>query len=119
MPRTRDVIVPNAVKGIEDVIVTHTKTKRGTRTREKVIPVVLPKPEGSGQSSKSKKGSPANSQPNTPGSERAIPTEVPAEYVEDAQFPGEQDYGFPDPIAEPRRPQASVCALPNPHGWPH
>src|ERR1700691_3372884 len=56
MPRARDIIVPDAVMGIEEVVIKHTKTKMGTvRTTEKVVPVLRPQKESSGQSSRSKK----------------------------------------------------------------
>jgi hypothetical protein len=44
MPQCWDVIVPDALKGIKEVVVTHTKSKWGTiRTKERVVPTVLPK----------------------------------------------------------------------------
>ncbi|KAH9011462.1 hypothetical protein EDB84DRAFT_1445140 [Lactarius hengduanensis] len=56
MPRSRDVIVPDIVDGIEEVVIKHTKTKRGTiRTTEKVVPVVRPQKERSGQPSRPRK----------------------------------------------------------------
>jgi hypothetical protein len=119
MPWARDVIVPNAVKGIEEVVVTHTKKKRGTYTTEKVVPIVLPKPKGSRQSSKSKKGLPSDPWPNNPRPKRAIPTEVPAEWLEENQFLDEQEYGVLDPIVEPSQPQVTVCGRFDLRRWPH
>ncbi|KAH9019846.1 hypothetical protein EDB84DRAFT_1441986 [Lactarius hengduanensis] len=56
MPRSRDVIVPDIIDGIEEVVIKHTKTKRGTiRTTEKVVPVVCPQKERSGQPSRPRK----------------------------------------------------------------
>ena len=121
MTRMIPVKVPNALKGIEEVVVTHTKTKNGTiESKEKVVPIILTKGKRSGQSSKPKpkRSSPANLQLHTPEPERDIPTEVSTQHIEDSQFPaeqdsqfpGDQDYGFPDPVVEPSRPQATVCA---------
>ena len=124
MPRMNPVAVPNAVRGIEEIVVTHTKTKSGTITSsEKTVPIVLTKGKKSGQSSKPKKRLPANPQlptpepeGNIPEPEGNIPTEAPTEYapteyVGDTPFLGEQDYGLPDLIVESSRPQATVCAV--------
>src|ERR1700744_1696232 len=48
--------VPAVEKGIEEVIITHRKTRRGVRTTEKTVPVLVPSKEKSEQPSSSKKG---------------------------------------------------------------
>jgi hypothetical protein len=109
MPRTRDEIVQNAVRGIHEVVVTHTKTKQGTiRTKEKLVPVVLPpKPERSGQSSKSKKKSPPHIQSeDVQGQQRTIPTTGGAEenpYLDDHEL------FLPEPTVEESQPRSTVC----------
>jgi hypothetical protein len=56
MPRARDVIVSDAMRGIEEVVIKHTKTKRGTVwTTETVVPVLHPPKEKLRQSSQLKK----------------------------------------------------------------
>ncbi|KAH9024662.1 hypothetical protein EDB84DRAFT_1564332 [Lactarius hengduanensis] len=56
MPRSRDITVPDIVDGIEEVIIKHTKTKRGTiRTTETIVPVIKPQKKPSVQLSRSKK----------------------------------------------------------------
>jgi hypothetical protein len=107
MPRCRDVIVPNAVKGIEEVVVTHTKTKRGTiRTKEKIVPVVLPMQERPGQTSKSKKNSPPQlNSSDTHVPEKVIPTAHPAE---DNPYLDDQEYLLPDPTTEESQQRATV-----------
>ena len=105
MPRAWDVIVPNAVPGIEEVVVTHTRTKRGgTRTKEKVIPVVLSSLAGS---SKSKKGSKTRLPPTAQDSASDVTAQDPTEYPEEHQFIDEQDHGILDPKAQPHQ-QSSV-----------
>ena len=109
MPRTRDEIVQNAVRGIHEVAVTHTRTKQGTiQTKEKLVPVVLPKPkpEHSRQSSKSKKKSSPHVQSNYVEGERAIPsTSCPDEnpYLDD------QELFLPEPAVEENQPRSTVC----------
>ncbi|KAH9008300.1 hypothetical protein EDB85DRAFT_2164631 [Lactarius pseudohatsudake] len=56
MPRSRDITVPNIMDGIEEVIIKHTKTKRGTiRTTETIVPIIKPQKKPSVQLSRSKK----------------------------------------------------------------
>jgi hypothetical protein len=108
MPRTRDVIVPDAVKGIDEVVIKHTKTKRGTvRTTEKVVPVVRPPKEKSGQSSRSKK---REKQPQilpdeAEGSGGAIPI------IDDTQthLYIDEQYDLPEAAPGDSQPQATVC----------
>lgn len=111
MPRTRDVIVPNAVQGIEEVVIKHTKTKRGTvRTTEKVVPVIRPPKKQSGQPSRSKKRPQPQSQPEeAEGSGGAIPTTTETDDAQTHQFMDEQEYDLPDVAAEDRQPQPTVC----------
>lgn len=118
MPRAQDIVVSNAVKGIAEVVVTHTKTRSGiVHTREKVIPVVLSGAEWLGQSSKAKKGSPSNPKPNLQGYSTAIPTEGPTEYTEAHQFPEEHEYSAPDLTAEDCPPQVTVCTPSDLYEW--
>jgi hypothetical protein len=81
MPRGRDVIVPDIVDGIKEVVIKHTKTRRGTvRTTETVVPVLRPQREKFKQPSKSgKKGKQARTQPdNAEGSHRpSLTTDIP------------------------------------------
>ena len=108
MPRSRDVVVPKAVRGIEEVVITHTKTKRGTvRTKEKVVPVVLPKPDGSGQSSKLRKQVPLQ-KVSGPGID-----DHSTDNVQTDQWPNEQGYDDLGPAVEDSPPQATVCANAN------
>jgi hypothetical protein len=110
MPRTRDIMVPNAVQGIEEVVIRHTKTKRGTvRTTEKVVPVLKPPNKKSGQPSRSKKRPQPQSQPDgAEGSGRAIPA-IETDDTQTHPFVDEQEYDIPDVAAEDTRPQATVC----------
>jgi hypothetical protein len=108
MPRTRDVIVPDAVKGIEEVVIKHTKTKRGTvRTTETVVPVVRPPKEKSGQSSRSKKkGKQPQIQPDeAEGSGGALPI---IDNTQTHPYMDEQ-YDLPDAAPEDSQPHATVC----------
>lgn len=110
MPRNRDEIVQDAVRGIHEVVITHTKSKQGTiRTKEKLVPVVLPKPkpERSGQSSKSKKKSPPHiHSEDVQGQQEAIPSTGGAEenpYLDD------QELFLPEPGVEESQPRSTVC----------
>jgi hypothetical protein len=105
MPRTRDVIIPDAVKGIQEVVIKHTKTKRGTiRTTETVVPVLRPPKEKSGQSSRSKKkGKQPQIQPDdAEGSGGAIPI---IDHAQNQLFTDEQEYDPPDPAPEDSQPR--------------
>jgi hypothetical protein len=107
MPRSRDTIVPDAVEGIEEVVIKHTKTKRGTiRTTEKVVPVLRPQKEHSRESSRSKKGTQHRIQPD--GSEGSG---VPTLTMGDKQIPqymDNQEYDLLDVAEEDTQPQATV-----------
>jgi hypothetical protein len=106
MPRARDVIVPDAVKRIEEVVIRHTKTKRGTiRTTETVVPILRSPKKKSGPSARSKKkGTQPQMQPDdAEGSGRGIPT------VETYPYIDEQEYDLPDAVPEGSQPQATVC----------
>jgi hypothetical protein len=109
MPRSRDMIIPDAVEGIEEVVIKHTKTKRGTiRTTEKVVPVLHPQKERSGESSrtKKKKGTQHEIQPDvSEGSGRPTPTMGDKQIH---QYVDNQDYDLLDGVEEDTRPQASV-----------
>ncbi|KAF8262069.1 hypothetical protein EI94DRAFT_1705049 [Lactarius quietus] len=104
MPWARDVIVPNAVPGIEEAVVKHTRTKMGrTRTTEKVVPVILP---SLAASSKSKKVSRDKVKPIVQESERAIPTQGLTEHAEEHEYPDEHEYGRPEFTTQDSQPQA-------------
>jgi hypothetical protein len=107
MPRTRDVIVPNAVKGIEEVVIKRTNTKRGTVTSQKVVPVVLPTIQKGESSKMKKKDSELQDQSSKDNqSEMAIHTDA----IDDtqAQLFGEHEYDFPEHVAEEHHPQVTV-----------
>lgn len=99
MPRARDAIVPVAVKGIEEVVSMHTRTKRGTiRTTEKVIPIVRPPRENSRQ-------------PGRPIKKGKQP-EIQTNHVEDSEgtipiMDHTQEYDLPD--VSPEHSHATVC----------
>ena len=105
MPRTRDVIVPDAVNGVVEVVTRHTRTKRGTiRTTEKVIPVLRPTKETSGESSKSKKK--GKKPPNRPEDAEGFGGAIPV--MEDTQaYTGDHEYDPPD-LAPDSPPQGTV-----------
>ena len=111
MPRARDTIILNAVKGVQEVVIRHTRTKRGTiRTTETVIPIVRPPTDTSGQSSRSKK---KGKQPQIPADDaqasgQAIPI------IDDTQaipHMDEQEYDFPDAAPENSRSPVTVCII--------
>jgi hypothetical protein len=116
MPRTRDVIVPNAVKGIDEVVVKRTNTTRGTLTSQKVVPVVLPTiQKGESSRMKKKKGSELQDQSSKDNqSEMAIHTDTANDTQ--AQFLGEHEYDFTEHVAEEHHPQVTVCIRVNLHG---
>lgn len=108
----RDVIVPVAVKGIEEVVIKHTRTKRGTiRTTETIIPIVRPpKEKKAGQTSRSrKKGNQAQSQPAKPdrsGGGGGVPT---IDNTQTDQYIDEDLYEDLEAPPDTRQPQA--CAV--------
>jgi hypothetical protein len=110
MPRTRDVIVPNAVQGIEEVVITHTKTRRGTiRTTEKVVLILQAPTKQSKRPSRSKQRTKLQSQlDEAEGSGGVIPTTTEADGVQTHLFMDEHEYEPPDGAAEDSRPQATV-----------
>jgi len=102
--------VPAVEEGIEEVIIKHTRTKRGVRTTEKVVPVLIPSKVKPGQSSRSKKGKQCQLDPEL---EMAQGSEVQFPSMEDTQahqFIDEQVDDLPDVEDEQGQPQASVCA---------
>ncbi|KAH8999650.1 hypothetical protein EDB86DRAFT_3075718 [Lactarius hatsudake] len=109
MPRGRDVIVPDIVDGIEEVVIKHTKTKRGTiRTTEKVVPVVRPQKERPGQPSRSRKTGPKPQH----HAETANTSETPVHTPEDPHmypYTDEQQYPLQD-TTEDNLPQPSTQA---------
>ena len=110
MPRMRPVDVLNALDGFEEVVVTHTQTATGTRTKKKIVPIVLPTPGRSGES-KSKKDSPAIPWRSPARAKIETPTGDLTEFIEDTPFLGGQDYEVLDLIADPSSPKASVCPI--------
>jgi hypothetical protein len=99
--------VPAVEDGIEEVIIKHTRTKRGVRTTEKVVPVLIPSKEKPGQSSRSKKGKQRQlGLEQVEGSEGHSPT---IEDTQAHQFLYEQVDDFPDVEPEQGQPQANVC----------
>src|ERR1700761_6367765 len=111
MPCSHDVFVPDIVEGIEEVVIKHTRTKCGTiRTTEKVVPVVRPQKEKSGQPSRSHK---KNTQPQVQAetaevSGRSIPThgDLQIGLYTDEQYMDEQQYSLHD-AEEYGQPQAT------------
>jgi hypothetical protein len=99
--------VPAVEDDIEEVIIKHTKTRRGVRTTEKIVPPVISSKEKPGQSSRSKKGKQRQMDPEqVEESERHLPT------IDDAQahqFLDEQADEFLDLEPEQGQPQANVC----------
>ncbi|KAF8258234.1 hypothetical protein EI94DRAFT_1815792 [Lactarius quietus] len=107
MPRAQDVIVPNTVLGIEEVVVTHTRTARGsTRTKEKIVPVVLP--SAAAAMSKSKKASRAKLHLIAQVSAKAIQTQRLAEYTDEHEYLDEQEYGGLDLALQNSQPQPTT-----------
>ncbi|KAN0138105.1 hypothetical protein V8E53_003994 [Lactarius tabidus] len=103
MPWCRDVIVPNALKGIEEVVVTHTKTKHGTIcTKEKIVPVVLPKQKHPGQSSKIRTG--ALEQPVYESRREPERAMLLTDGINGNPYFDEQEFHFPEPAPEASRP---------------
>jgi hypothetical protein len=103
--------VPAVEEGIEEVIIKHTRTKRGVRTTEKVVPILIPSKEKKpAQSSRSKKGKQCQLDPE---SDRAEGSVVQSPFMDDTeahQFVEEQLNDYPDLEHEQGQPQASVCA---------
>jgi hypothetical protein len=99
--------VPAVEDGIEEVIIKHTRTRRGVRTTEKVVPVLIPSKEKPGQSSRSKKGKQRQLDPErAEGSGARLPS---MEDTQPHQYIDEQVDDLPDLDHEQDQPQASVC----------
>jgi len=119
MRRGRDVIVPDIVDGIEEVVIKHTKTRQGTiRTTEKVVPVLRPRKEHSGKSSKSKKKGkqPQREPEDAEGSGRPVPT---PDDIQVHPYLEEQGYDLLDTAEDSQpqaTPQATVCITFHLHG---
>ena len=104
----RDVIIPNAIRGIQEVVVTHTRTNDGTvRTSEKIVPIVVPKPKHPRQTSKSKKKVQTQTRrDDSQGQAHTIGTVGGAEgdhFIDDQECPG------PEPTLEDGQPRTTVC----------
>ena len=107
MPRTQDEIIPNAIRGIQEVVVTHTKTKQGTVwSTEKIVPIVVLREEHSGQPSNSKKKAHLR-----PQEEYNIAANV-AGITDNAAgdpYMFDHDYPNPNPAVEESQAWTTVC----------
>lgn len=109
MPRARDMIVPDAVKGVDELVTRHTVTRMGTvRTTERIVPVLRPPVENKlSQSSRSrKKGRQLQRQPDE-GDRSGWATPI----IGDTQthpYIDEQEYDLQDTL-EDSQPRATVC----------
>jgi hypothetical protein len=107
--RRADEPVPAMEHGIEEVIIRHRKTKRGVRTTEKSIPVLIPVKDKPGKSSHYNGRQNGQLDPEClMGSEVNIPT------INDASFhqcTDEQPYDHPDGDVEKEETQSNVCLL--------
>ncbi|KAH8984882.1 hypothetical protein EDB86DRAFT_2833344 [Lactarius hatsudake] len=108
------------VEGIEEVVIKHTKTRCGTiQTTEKVVPVVRPQKEKSGQPSRSHK---KNTQPqaqaeNAKVSGRSIPTRGDLQI---GPYMDEQQYSLNDTEEQAKeygQPQPGSHATRHAHRW--
>lgn len=108
MPRTRDEIIPNAIRGIQEVVVTHTKTKQGTvRSTEKIVPIVVPREEHLGRSSNSKKKK-AHLRPQEEYNIAANVAGITDNAAGDP-YMFDHDYPDPDPAVEESQARTTVC----------
>lgn len=108
MPRRRAAeSVPEVEPNIEEVIIRHRKTKRGVRTTEKTVPIVVPNKKGiTGQSAGSKKGRHPPLDPNkAEGSQGAMPT---MDDTQTSQFIDDHLDDFPNLETEKDDPQTLV-----------
>ncbi|KAH9030538.1 hypothetical protein EDB85DRAFT_1891563 [Lactarius pseudohatsudake] len=108
MPRRRaaESLLP-AEDGIEEVIVHHRKTKRGIRTTEKAVPILLPSKAKPEQSSHSKKGK-KNDQLESDTAEGSQVILNSLGDTQSQQFIDEQMEGLPDDHMEQGRPQPTT-----------
>ena len=108
MPRRRAAeSVPETEDGIEEVVIRHSKTKRGIRTTEKVVPVLIPSKEKPGQSSRSKKGKKPQMDPDkAEGSQVALQTMADTQIHQSID---EEAEDLPDLEMEKDQPHATVC----------
>ncbi|KAH8994300.1 hypothetical protein EDB86DRAFT_2829803 [Lactarius hatsudake] len=96
-----------AEDGIEEVIIHHRRTKRGIRTTEKAVPILLPSKAKPGQSSHLKQGK----YDDQLGSDTAEGSQVILNSLGDTQlqqFIDEQMEGLPDDEMEQGRPQPTT-----------
>jgi hypothetical protein len=98
--------VPETEDGIEDVIIQHTRTKRGVRTKQKSVPVVIPSKEKPGQSSRSKGKQQRLDLDNVGGSGDVLAT---MDDPQTHQFIDEQVDDLPELDSEQGPPHANVC----------
>jgi hypothetical protein len=99
--------VPAVEDGIEEVVIKHTKTRRGVRTTEKVVPVVIPSKEKPGQSSRSKKGKQRQLDPEQVEESEGHPLNI--EDTQTEHFFDEQVDDFLTLAPEQGQSQANVC----------
>ena len=114
----RDIIVPNAVRGIVEVVATHTMTNDGTvRSSDKVMPIVVPKQTHSGQSSRTQKNKAGKANTRAqceevPGLAHAMGIRGDANRDADVN-PCLDDWDDPfpnlDPVVDESQPRNSVC----------
>ncbi len=99
--------VPAVEDGIEEVIIKHTKTRRGVRTTEKIVPPLISSKEKPGQSSRLKKGKQRQMDlEQVEESERHLIT---IDDTQANQFLDEQVDDLCDLEPEQGQPQANVC----------
>ncbi|KAH9024349.1 hypothetical protein EDB85DRAFT_1894332 [Lactarius pseudohatsudake] len=117
MPRRRaaESLLP-AEDGIEEVIVRHRRTKRGIRTTEKAVPILLPSKAKPAQSSHSKKGK-KNDQLESDTAEGSQVILNSLGDTQSQQFIDEQMEGLPDDDMEQGQPQPTgIRAAEGSHG---
>jgi hypothetical protein len=100
-------------EGIDELVVHHRMTKRGTQTTRKVVPVPLPAKAKPGKCSQSRNGKKQQVDLEV-GNGSGVPTN--ARQDPDIQadiFIDEQDDPLPDPEDECNHPETTVCVRPN------
>ena len=96
-------------EGIDELVIHHRPTRRGTQTTEKVVPVVIPEKIKPGESSKTKKGKMRQVDPNVTNSSK-VPIGAIQYLDEQAGLCPNQDEDYhPDPEDAHDHPEANVC----------
>ena len=104
----RDVIILNAVKGIEELVVMHTRTKgRMVYTSEKLVTMVVPKLKYSGKSSQSKNKVQSQTQPDEGQGQANVTGTFGG--VDGNPYMDDQDCPDPNPSLEDSQPHTTVC----------